>query len=183
MTGAIAKKALPSGELGCLISALRGLDQFDFDDVGPGDSPVSFVGQNRPPFIGHVAAECLGRREFQKLDLKRLAVCSAAPRALENPAAVLGNEAQNPVLVGGEGVVGAWSRPQQDTKGQAHRRPREPQHDIWPDKDSSIAAKYPIAALAGPSPLHPWNGSADGGRAAGMVPVVDGQSVPDSRAA
>ncbi len=153
MTGAIAKEALPSGELGCLISALRRLDQFDFDDVGPGDSPVSFVGQNRPAFIGHVVAERLGRGEFQKLDLKRLAVCSAAPRALENPAAVLGNKAQNPVLVGGEGVVGAWSRPQQDTKGQAHRRTRQPQNDIWPDKDSSIAAKYPIGTLAGPSAL------------------------------
>ena len=111
MTGAIAKEALPSGGLVRLVPELRRLDQFDFDDVGPGDSPVSFAGQNRPAFIGHVVAEGLGGGEFQKLDLKRLAVRSAAPRALENPAAVLGNKAQNPVLVGGEGVVGAWSRP------------------------------------------------------------------------
>ena len=138
-----------ASEFACLIPELRRLDQVDLDDIGPGDSPVSCTGQSRPPFIGHVVTECLGRGEFQQLDLKRLAVCSAAPRALENTTAVLGNQGQNPVLVGGEGIVGAGPRPQQDTKGQAHGRTREPQHDIWPDKDSSIAAKYPIGTRAG----------------------------------
>ena len=68
---------------GCAAESARvhprptGLDQLDGDDLGPGDGPVPFVGEQRPSPVGHVVVDGYRGREFQQLDLERVAAKAA----------------------------------------------------------------------------------------------------------
>jgi len=90
---------------------LRRLDQIDFYDLGSRDSPLSLVSHGQPPVVGHVVIECRRGRELQQLNLQRLPVRAGAPHTLKHPAAVLGKQIQNPVLVGDQGALSARPRP------------------------------------------------------------------------
>jgi len=62
--------------------ALTRLNQLDVYYLGSRNSPVPFISERQPPAVGHVVIECRRRRELEKLDLQRLPICAAAPRAL-----------------------------------------------------------------------------------------------------
>ena len=119
---------------------LNGLNQLDFYDLGSRNSPVPIIGERQPPAVGHVVVECRRRRELEKLDLKRPPVCTVAPRALQHLATVPGNQVQNPVFIGDEGIPGTRLRPEQNTKRQTHSRDPE----RGPGMDSFIGTECPI---------------------------------------
>jgi hypothetical protein len=73
-----------------------------------------------PALVSHERIERLHRGEPQELDLQRLPACAAAPSPLEHPATVPSSDAQDPVLVGDQVILGPWPRPQQDAQSQTH---------------------------------------------------------------
>jgi flavin reductase (DIM6/NTAB) family NADH-FMN oxidoreductase RutF len=116
-----------------------GRDQLDVDDLGPGDGLVPPGREGGAARVARVGVQRGRGRELQQLDLGRLPVGAAArvaghpaspgaqhpaspgaqhpasPGAQHHPAPVVGDEAQNPVLVRGEGRLRAGVRPEQDT--------------------------------------------------------------------
>jgi guanidinobutyrase / D-arginase len=91
--------------------------ELDLDDLGHRDDPVAFVGQRLPPRVGHELIDRPLRRELQRLDLQRLdlqrVVVTAVPGPLDDPAAVLGGDAEDLVLVRDKAALRAGLGPQQ----------------------------------------------------------------------
>jgi hypothetical protein len=94
--------------------------QADLYDLGLCDDSVPLTGKRLPAVVGHKRIEAAGRGELQKLDLQRLPVSPAAPGPLQNPAAVLGSNTKDVVLISDQAILGVRSRPQKNTKRQAH---------------------------------------------------------------